>query len=203
MADDLSIPDPNPQGKGLVPIMQDLHALRPAGSRAKRAAQILADYFTSMLVLSAQFKFRPVVGQEYFLYWWEGQWSLSLIAPERWSEARRDAYVGRCEVHDDMTWSIDPASDLAERATVMRALATFHDGFVRSLDREETLEAGLPRYVASAPYYQRLLASALSRSLTESMALGGQLEQDSRAWLAHAPAPGVALLGHSGEGEAQ
>ena len=189
--------NPNPQGKGLVPVMQDLHAVLPHNVASKPAVQILADYFTSMLVLSARFRFRPVVGQEYFLYRVDGDWSLSLIRPEEWTDARRAAYVGRCELHTDMTWTIDPAPDLSERPDVLQALASFHDDFVASLDSDDALEDALPYYVSTAPYYQRLLASALSRSLRGSMDLGGQLALAGRNWLAHATAPGAALLGHS------
>ncbi len=47
---------PNSQGKGVVGILRDWDITRPKGAVAKPAPQLLADYFTSMLVLSSSLR---------------------------------------------------------------------------------------------------------------------------------------------------
>ena len=184
----------NPQGKGHVGLLLDWEYSRPRGATEKTASQLLADYFTSMLVLSATFKFKPVVGQEYYLYWMHEQWSLSLIAPTEWSEERRNAYIGNCELHPDMTWTLNPTANLAGRESAMAALGTFHDAFVEKLTTASPLEEMLPVYVARFPYYQRLFASALTRSLKSSMIIGGQLSIECTHWLEQLPQRPLQLL---------
>jgi len=154
---------------------------------AKPAPQLLADYFTSMLVLSSAFKFSPVVGQRYYLYRMNEEWTLSLIAPLEWSDERRQAYVGKCELHADMTWTLNPSEDLAERESAVSALADFHEAFVAKLQADVPLEEVLPTYVARFDYYQRLFASALSRSLRSLMTMGGQLSINAYEWLEKSP----------------
>lgn len=184
----------NPQGKGHVGLLLDWDYSRPRGTIVKTASRLLADYFTSMLVLSATFKFKPVVGQQYHLYWMDTQWSLSLIAPSEWSEARRNSYVGNCELHPDMTWTMNPTANLVERESAMMALGNFHDSFVEKMSSDDPLERSLPVYVAKLPYYQRLFASALTRSLKASMKMGGQLSIKSTHWLEQLPARPLQLL---------
>ena len=74
---------------------------------AKPQPQVLAEFFTSMLVLAAHFKYKPAVGVENHLYWIDDAWSLSLIAPNQWSDKRRAGFVGTCVLQQDMTWTID------------------------------------------------------------------------------------------------
>ncbi len=178
---------PNPQGKGVIGLLADWDQSRPRGTVAKPAAQLLADYFTSILVLSASFKFKPVVGQVYYLYRLETEWSLSLIAPKEWTNTRRQAYVGKCELHPDMTWTISPSNELADRPSTVAAITVFHEALVEKLQSDLPLENLLPTYVAEFPYYQRLFASALSRSLRTSMTMGGQLSTPAYDWLQALP----------------
>ncbi len=51
----VSLRPANPDGKGVSGVMQDVYATTPRDLVAKPRRQILAEYFTSMLVLSAQF----------------------------------------------------------------------------------------------------------------------------------------------------
>ena len=76
--------------------------------------QVLAELFTSMLVLSASFKYRPAPGCANFLYWVDGDWSLSLIEPDAWSDERRAGFVGTCALQPDMTWTLSPSAQLAD-----------------------------------------------------------------------------------------
>lgn len=179
---------PNPEGKGQVGFLLDWAYSSPRGVVAKPAPQVLADYFTSLLVLSAAFKFKPVFGKDYYLYAEDDGWSLSLISPEEWNnDARRQAYVGKCVLHADSTWSIEPSANIGKQDTVDEALAAFYDGFVDKLKSQQALEDGLPVYEAGLPYYQRLFAAALSRSLKGSLFLGEQLGLSAETWFERMP----------------
>lgn len=190
----------NPDGKGLNGFLLDWHGSQPRGIAIKPDRQLLAEYFTSLLVLTAAFKFKPVVGARYYLYWLNDEWALSLIAPEEWTEARNAAFAGRCELHADMTWTINPSEQLADNASVSAALRGFYAGFVEKLSSAEPLENELPIYVRELPYYQRLYASALSRSLQGSLRQGGQTGVSSEAWLKKLPRRAERLLQGQGSG---
>ncbi|MDH3362268.1 MAG: DUF2452 domain-containing protein [Gammaproteobacteria bacterium] len=172
----------NPDGKGLSGIMRDWCSTEPRGVAAKPQRQVLAELFTSMLVLSAAFRFRPVIGAENYLYWINGEWSLSLIAPDEWSDERRGGFAGTCVLQRDMTWTIAPSGLLAEDNPVSDALGRFYDAFAETLDTDLTLEEILPFYVGGIPYYQRLHASAVSRSVSASVTLGGHASTSCRQW---------------------
>ena len=59
-------PEGNPQGKGLVMVLQQIAAAAPSEIRPKPAEQALVDYWCSSLVLSAAFKFRVGPDQTYY-----------------------------------------------------------------------------------------------------------------------------------------
>ncbi len=175
-------PSGNPEGKGLNGFLLDWYQSAPRGVVAKSRRQVLAELFTSMLVLSANFKFRPAIGVATYLYWINDEWSLSLIAPYEWSDARRSGYAGQCELQRDMTWTITPSKLLAESNPVSRSVRQFFDTFETTLDTDLELEEILPFYVARLPYYQRLYANALSRSVRAAVILGNQHETSCRQW---------------------
>ena len=106
--------DGNPEGKGVNGLLLDWQQTEPKGVVAKPQRQVLAEFFTSMLVLSAELKYKPAVGVENHLYWINNEWSLSLIAPDEWSAERRAGYAGACMLQRDMTWTITPSERLAE-----------------------------------------------------------------------------------------
>jgi hypothetical protein len=159
----------------------------------------LAEYFTSMLVLSASFKYKPSIGTANYLYLVEGDWMLSLIAPHEWSEARQKGFVGTCILQADMTWTIEPSDNLAADGPVSEAVARFYDAFAETLDTDLTLEEILPFYVGRMPYYQRLYANALSRSIRGTVTLGDQRELRARDWRLLLPRFDTALLAHAGQ----
>jgi hypothetical protein len=178
---------PNPEGKGQVGFLLDWEYSSPRSVVVKRPPQLLADYFTSLLVLSAAFKFKPVFGKAYYLYMDGAGWSLSLI--------------GECVLHADSTWSIEPSENLGKRGIVDEALARFYAGFISKLKSKQVLEESLPVYEAGLPYYQRLFAAALSRSLKGSMSLGDQLGISAENWLKRMPlAPDGLLLSRNDDG---
>ncbi|MDH4256806.1 MAG: CIA30 family protein [Gammaproteobacteria bacterium] len=175
-------PEGNPEGKGLNGFLLDWFETEPRGVVAKPRRQILAELFTSMLVLSASFKFRPAVGVATYLYWIHGEWSLSLIAPHEWSSERRAGFAGRCVLQPDMTWTITPSGLLGESNPVSDAVGRFFDTFAATLDTDVELEEILPFYVPTLHYYQRLYASALSRSVRAAVILGEQANTSCRQW---------------------
>ena len=173
----------NPDGKGYIGILKDWEDTEPKGVVAKQSRQVLAELFTSMLVLSSTFKYQPVVGNRNYLYWINGEWSISLIAPEEWSDRRHAAYAGACVLQPDMTWTIEPSENLASENAVSEAVARFYKAFANMLSTDLTLEEVLPTYVAKLPYYERLYAAALSRSLRGTLLLGGQAAINCRQWV--------------------
>ena len=133
----------NPDGKGVSGVMLDWYRTQPRNVVAKPRRQILSELFTSMFVLSAACKYRLVVGATNYLYWIDGEWSLSLIAPEEWSPERRAGFAGACELQRDMTWTIAPSALLAEDGPVLDAVHRFYEGFAEMLDTDLTLAEDL------------------------------------------------------------
>lgn len=189
-------PPGNPDGKGVNGLMLDWYRTEPRGLVAKPRRQVLAEFFTSMLVLSAQFKYKPAVGVDNYLYWVDDDWSLSLIAPNQWSDERYSGFVGTCVLQRDMTWTIDPSEQLVEQGSLSAAVGRFFDAFAETMDTDLTLEEVLPFYVQRMPYWQRLHASALSRSIRGSVTLGDQASTSCRQWNMLLPQLKNVLLSH-------
>jgi hypothetical protein len=188
----------NPEGKGLNGFLLDWYRTEPRGVVIKPQRQVLAEFFTTMLILSANFKYKPAVDVANYLYYVDGEWLLSLIAPEQWSERHQQGFVGTCALHRDMTWTIEPSALVGEENGVSDAIARFYDAFAETLDSDLTLEDILPFYVRRMPYWQRLHASAMSRSLRGTVTLAGQRDVKCRHWQALLPAFDVSLLAHDG-----
>ena len=156
--------NPNPQGKGGVPVLRDLGAFAPGGVGRKTPVEFFRDYCVSSLVLAARFHFRPVAGKPYFLYSTGDGWLLSLVGPTEWGERLPGPFVAACELRLDMTWQVEfDARDMP--APVADKLASFVEGFTATLDDQEDIADALPSYVSHLPYYRRVLASGLAASL--------------------------------------
>ena len=186
----------NPEGKGLNGFLLDWYRTEPRGVVVKPQRQVLAEFFTSMLILSARFKYKPAVDIPNYLYFVDDGWRLSLIAPDEWSERHRQGFVGTCVLHADMTWTIEPSTLVGEDNAVTQAIARFYDAFAETLDSELSLEEILPFYVRRMRYWQRLHASAMSRSLRGTVMLAGQRDIQCRHWQALLPRFDVSLLAH-------
>ena len=117
------VKNPNPQGKGMVPVLRDWATMQPSVVAPKSPAAFLRDYCISSLVLAADFRFKPVVGNTYFLYARERDWNLSLIAPDEWGQRRPGECLGECHLRADMTWEID-TSGRYTRSAIARGRAT-------------------------------------------------------------------------------
>ncbi len=175
--------NPNPQGKAALPLLNDLQRWRNAPGSSSTGSQrtprgVLADYLSALLVLSADFKFRPVLGRHYHLYFRNQQWQLSLVAPWEWRPSRNDSYIAACQLRPDASWNISPAGGLEHRHDLLDALSDFEQQFRNRVTAAETLSADLPHYEAQLPYYQRVLASGLASTLQRSLVQLG-LEQTS------------------------
>ena len=174
--------DGNPEGKGLNGFLLDWYQSEPRGIVEKPRGQVLAEFFTSMLVLSAKFKHKPVVGKPYYLYWIDDEWRLSLIAPDEWSVGMCAGFAGTCVLQRDMIWTISPADRLKDDNPVSDAIDRYYDAFAEMLNTDREFDEILPYYVGKLPYYQRLYASALSRSIRGTVALDDRASWNCREW---------------------
>lgn len=180
--------NPNPQGKGLVPILRDWASVQPVTTLAKTPDVFLRDYCISSLVLAANFRFKPVPGKAYFLYVRDHKWMMSLIAPREWGQSQPGAFLGCCRLRADMTWEIETAEAGEADELALERAQDFVQGFVAAMGEQDGIVEHLPFYVSELPYYQRLLATALAASLQRSLPTSGQgvqalLSGNAREWL--------------------
>ena len=174
---------PNPQGKGLVPVLEGLMSVRPhpASIRAKSVHQVSAELFTTLFVLQSDFQFKPRVSTDYFLYFKEQRFRLSLISPAEWGHSTFGIYVGCTRMQADATWTIELAevSELSE--SIVQIIHQMQSDFSRQLDAVESIDKLFPEYLQQLPYYQRLLGSAVSYSFKTSLRLA-QLENSKSSY---------------------
>ena len=173
----------NPQGKGLVPMLEDWRRAQPSAVRFRSPRKVLRDYLVASLVVSAEIRFKPRPGVHSFLYLVAGTWQLSLLSPEEWRGRQPGPCLGCCVLRPDMTWQLTPAVDVTEHRELVEGLEAFRQGFTDWLDQDGTLEDHLPFHVRELPYYRRLLAAGMSSSLKRSLARSGLDARRSREWL--------------------
>lgn len=168
-------PNPaNPQGKGLVPILESL-----AESRAliavlpKQINQISSELFTSLFVLHSQFQFKPVVSKRYWLYQRAKKFQLSLISPSEWGSDSFGLFVGECVLQRDITWTLTLDSHAANNKELMTYIEAKRHEFEQALISADLVDSVLPFYLEGLPFYQRVFASALANSLKNSMLKSG------------------------------
>ncbi len=75
-----------------------------------------------------------------------------------------------------------PSEQLGENNDVSEAVGRFYDAFAEIMDTDLPLEEVLPSYVSGMPYYHRIYASALSRSLKATTSLSGLSATSCRQW---------------------
>ena len=166
---------PNPQGKGMVPV---LAALSEASAcrvvLPKQIEQVASELFTSMFVLESSFRFKPVPGRAYWLYRdQQGYFKLSLLAPEQWSATIFGQVIGHCVLQDDLTWTLELSDDAATDEGLMAYIAERRQQFGQELHEAQRVDDLLPVFKQSLPFYQRVFASAMAGSLSRSMQLSG------------------------------
>ena len=162
------------QDKGLVLVLQDLHAASPGQLRSKSSDEAARDYCWSALVLSSAFGFRVSPGHTYSLYLVDGQWQLSLISPEEWGARMPGAFVGECKLRHDMTWSVVVDESVAEDSPMHDALLQYLHGIHEQLPASGNWEALLRNGQRHLSYYQRVLAKGLASSSRQPPALRRQ-----------------------------
>jgi len=166
--------NPNPQGKGLVPVLQGLEQHRVRASLPpKQIDQISLELFTSMFVLQSEFRFNPVPGQEYWMYMRKGGFTLSLVAPAEWQGKLPGRNIGCCILQDDRTWTLELDAQVADDAAFMASIEKRRLAFQQALESAETVEDILPVYDEKLGYYSKVLAFILGKSLRTSMQLSG------------------------------
>lgn len=162
----------NPQGKGehllstlwfSVVILQD-----------KSDPQIINDYVLAMLVLSAKFSFKPVTGSKYFLYLWKGQLRLSLI-PEDKCQIEDVECIAFCELRADLTWQVELKKTEKLSLCAQESLQEFVNALQSRVDKASSFAELLPYYEETLPFYRRLYAAGLAKSLSLSASKSGLL----------------------------
>nr|CAA6809687.1 MAG: Unknown protein [uncultured Thiotrichaceae bacterium] len=168
------IKTPNPQGKGLVPVLAALSAAAYRSTAVpKQVEQIASELFTSMFVLESSFGFKPVPGRSYWLYRESGHYKLSLLSPEQWSAAVFGEVIGQCVLQNDLTWTLELSSEALGDIEFMDYIAERRRLFGEELQGAETVGDLLPVFQQKLPFYQRVFASAMAGSLGRSMQLSG------------------------------
>ena len=165
---------PNPQGKGLVPVLENLQlATKNLSVPAKDIHRVTNELFTSLFILNSQIRFKPVCGQSYWLYRKNNEYRLSLISPEQWSPVQSGKYIGHCQLHCDLTWTLELSDACRNDKELLAEIARQRQYFDKSVRQADTIDQILPVYDNNLPFYSRILAHALSYSLRLSMQKSG------------------------------
>ncbi|MCW9025370.1 MAG: DUF2452 domain-containing protein [Gammaproteobacteria bacterium] len=166
--------NPNPQGKGLVPVLDCLTGSRAMVSvHPKHIEQISRELFTSLFVLHSKFQFKPVVGKSYWLYRRSNSFQLSMISPTEWGENNFGQIIGECILQKDITWTLTLDENTARNEELMTLIENRQREFEQALSTVDSIDKVLPFYLESLPFYQRVFASALASSLRDSMFKSG------------------------------
>ena len=179
-----SLKQANPQGKGLVPVLQALQPLHQLPVRDRSSKAWLHDYLAGALIVAAKFSFKPCINQSYYLYWCDDEWTLSMISPDEWGARLRASPVATCVLREDYSWQLSPYDSVAENAEVVAALATFQAGFVDFIDTATPLVDTLPFYQSELAWYPRLMALGLAKTLQASLIQAGSGKKNGQRLLA-------------------
>ena len=170
---------PNPQGKGLVPVLDSLTESRAVISvPPKQIHQVANELFTSLFVLHSRFQFKPVVGKSYWLYLRNNSFQLSMIAPHEWGGNSYGQYIGECVLQNDVTWTLNLDTKAAQDKVLMKLIENKRKEFEKTLRTADVIESVLPVYLETLPFYKRVFASALANSLRMSMNKSGIMGLD-------------------------
>lgn len=183
--------NPNPQGKGLSPVLDGLAQSRPGiVVPPKQIDQISSELFTSLFVLKSEFHFRPVVGKSYWLYRMDGRFKLLMLPPDQWSAGHPGQYIGKCVLQEDITWTLELSEESASDESLLQYIEEERTRLESSLQEAETVEDAMPEYIDSMPFYCRLLAYGLGGSLRSSLRAAGinaLTYDEARGLLTHDP----------------
>ena len=157
----------NPQGKGLVSLFNEWNAPVLA-SQCRDFPKLAKDYVLSLFVLSASFKFKPVQLQRYYLYLKQSELILTLIEPSK-SGGRFGIYIGECGLNPDLTWHVEFSDDDNHAPTIQSFLQRFYAGFESHHQQNKTWYELLPFYEESLPFYARMYANGMAKSIHRDM----------------------------------
>lgn len=160
----------NPQGKASLAILNDLQSFTPVNVKSKDIPRWLTDLFTSLLVLSAKFSFKPVMNKEYYMYFNDDQWQLSLIEPQAWKDCPY-IFFATCRLHEDKSWSITPTNHWEDNHCLRERINEMRQAFFDTINTDEPVINSLPYYADHLPYHQRVAANGLAKSLKLSLEL--------------------------------
>lgn len=182
--------NPNPQGKGQVPILAALFERRDTLAHVppKQIEQVSTELFTSLFVLGSEFRFKPVPGKDYFLYRKPKKFWLSVLGPHEWNEETGGQYIGRCVLQDDMTWTMEMSEDAAADPNFTAFLDRARSEFEAALSSADTVDEVLPVFEQRFGFYRRIFAYGLAHSLGRSMAgagIAGLSYDEARKQLTH------------------
>jgi hypothetical protein len=164
----------NPQGKGLVPVLQGLEQLVPrVRLQPKQIDQIEMELFTSLFVLQSELKFAPVPDQSYWMYHTDSGYRLLMVGPDEWHRPYPGRCIGECILQQDRTWTLLLQAELALDKAFLDQIAALHSKLQQRLTRSARVEEVLPAFEASLGYHGRVLAFLLGKSLLASMQLAG------------------------------
>lgn len=177
---------PNPQGKGTPGVLATLSAHRHALSAvpAKPIDQMATELFTSLFVLEARFRFKPVPGTVYYLYLPTdddaaqhdaGHFQLCLTPPSMMPEAVGGRFIAQCQLQADMTWTVALDGAVAEDLEFTTWLAEKRRLFDQHLSRAQSVDDVLPHYEKRLSFHRRAAAFAVAFSLRQSMSKAGLL----------------------------
>ncbi len=156
---------PNPQGKGLVAVLDELDSRRTyeCSGSAVSLSQILHDYAISRLILCAQFNFKPVTNTHYYLYVKNQTLRLSLIAPREWRDDRFGYYICRCLLEESMFWRVSDKNQHPDTAEhLASAITPLKHTLLSDFNADVPLETALPYYDERLPFHRRVMANALA-----------------------------------------
>jgi hypothetical protein len=166
------IKNPNPQGKGLVTVLQEIDSrhIELHASNHQSLTKTLHDYALSRVVLCAEFHFKPVVGKPYYLYVKDRVLKLSLIAPNEWRDSDFGFYICQCVLESTMLWTFSNKNhDPAAVEYLALAVEPLKDTLLSDLFSNKPLEETLPYHDERLPFHRRVLANAMASSITNSI----------------------------------
>lgn len=166
--------NPNPQGKGLIPVLQglDRHRLDEL-LPPKQIDQIQMELFTSLFVLQSNFSFNPVPEKSYWLYRENGKYKLLMVGPHEWHRPYSGQFIGECVLQQDRTWTLELGEGIEDDEEFMFEIENSRNELQCSLENADSIEDALPVYEKSFSFYGRILAFTLGKSLDISMQLSG------------------------------
>ena len=171
------VKDPNPQGKGLVTVLQEIdsrqYALNVSPKYTETRSSVektLHDYALSRVVLCSEFHFKPVVNTPYYLYVKDKTLRLSLIAPTEWRDSSFGFYICQCLLEPNMLWTFaNKNTDPNTINYLALAVELLKDTLLSDFFSHKPLKETLPYHDERLPFHRRVLANALASQITSQI----------------------------------